>query len=133
MKIEDVPQDGEILQSTIVRDVCYALDDNGNYKEVISVGWEAKNEANNFAWSAINEESERIKEEVVAGKLSPLSYHLSRQVMTTEILAKYTGFSRREISKFCHKPDIFFKLCYDDLHKLATALNISVEQLISID
>lgn len=53
--------------------------------------------------------------------------------MTTEILAKYTGFSRREINKFCHKPDIFFKLCYDDLHKLAAALNISVEQLISID
>jgi hypothetical protein len=133
MKIEDVPQDGEILQSTPVRDVCYAIDENGNYQEVISVGWEAKNEAINFAWSAINEESERIKEEVIAGRLSPLSYHLSRQVMTPEILAKYTGFSRREINKLCHKPDMFFKLCYDDLQKMAMALNISVEQLISVD
>lgn len=133
MKINEVPQDGEILNGTPVRDVCYALDEDGNYKEVISVGWDPKNDAINFAWSAINEESEKIRKEVIAGRLSPLSYHLSRLVMSPVILAQYTGFSRREVKRFCNKPEVFFKLSYDDLSKLAAGLNISVEQLISLD
>jgi len=132
MKVKDVPQDGCILESSGVRDVCYALDEDGNYKEVISVGWEPKNEAINFAWSAINEETEKIRMSVISGELSPLSYHLSRLVMTTHILADYTGFSYRDVKKFC-KPEVFAKLKYDDLSKLASALNITVEQLISIE
>ncbi|NCB98664.1 MAG: hypothetical protein EOM36_09945 [Bacteroidia bacterium] len=133
MKINEVPQDGEILKGTPVRDVCYALDEDGNYKEVISVGWDPKNDAINFAWSAITEESEKIRQEVISGRQSPLSYHLSRLVMTPEILAQYTGFSRRDVKRFCNKPEIFFKLSYDDLSKLAAGLNITVEQLISLD
>ncbi|MEA5005763.1 MAG: hypothetical protein VB022_05040 [Rikenellaceae bacterium] len=133
MKVNDVPQDGEILKGTPVRDVCYALDEDGNYKEVISVGWDPKNEAINFAWSAINEETEKIRHEVIAGRLTPLSYHLSRLVMSPEILAQYTGFSKREVKRFCKNPEVFFKLGYDDLSKLAAGLNISVEQLISLD
>jgi len=132
MKVEEVPQDGGILDSSSVRDVCYALDENGDYKEVISVGWQPKNEAINFAWSVINEESEKIRQDVIDGKLSPLAYHLNKLVMTTHILADYSGFSNREIKRFC-RPEVFVKLKYDDLSKLADALNISVEQLISID
>lgn len=132
MKIKDVPQDGEILESSGVRDVCYAIDENGNYTQVVSVGWEPKNDAIYFAWESINEESEKIKESVLAGTLSPLAYHLHRLVMTPAILADYSGFSKRKIKKFCD-PKPFFKLKYDDLLKLADALNISVEQLISVD
>ncbi|OFY41070.1 MAG: hypothetical protein A2X18_11950 [Bacteroidetes bacterium GWF2_40_14] len=132
MKIKEVPQDGVILESSGVRDVCYAVDENGNYTQVISVGWEPKNDAINFAWEAINEESEQIKVKVIAGTLSPLAYHMHRLVMTPAILADYSGFSKREIKKFC-EPETFSRLKYDDLHKLADALNISVEQLISAD
>lgn len=133
MKINEVPQDGEILNGTPVRDVCYALDEDGNYKEVLSVGWDPKNDAINFAWSAINEETEKVRQEVISGRQSPLSYHLSRLVMTPEILAQYTGFSKRDVKRFCNKPEVFFKLSYDDLSKLAAGLNIPVEQLISLD
>lgn len=132
MKIKEVPQDGKILESSGVRDVCYAVDENGKYAQVISVGWEPKNDAIDFAWQAINEETEKIKSEVIAGKLSPLAYHLSRLVMTPAILADYSGFSKREINKFC-EPDHFSDLNHDDLSKLADALKISVEQLISVD
>jgi hypothetical protein len=132
MKIKEVPQDGAILESTEVRDVCYALDEDGTYKEVLSVGWSPKNEAIQFAWSAINEESAKIRQEVIEGKLSPLAYHLSRLVMTPRILADYTGFSTRKIKKFC-RPELFAGLNHEVLEKLAGALNISVEQLRSID
>ncbi|MPN62804.1 hypothetical protein SDC9_210557 [bioreactor metagenome] len=53
--------------------------------------------------------------------------------MSPEILAQYTGFSKREVKRFCKNPEVFFKLGYDDLSKLAAGLNISVEQLISLD
>ena len=132
MKIKEVPQDGVILESSGVRDVCYAVDENGKYTEVLSVGWEPKNDAINFAWDSINEESERIKEEVLSGKLSPLAYHIHRLVMTPAILADYSGFSKREIKRFC-EPKYFSGLKHDDLTKLAEALQISVEQLISVD
>jgi len=101
MKIKEVPQDGVILESSGVRDVCYAVDENGKYTQVISVGWEPKNDAINFAWAAINEETEKIKTEVLSGKLSPLAYHLHKLVMTPAILADYSGFSKRKIKKFC--------------------------------
>jgi len=132
MKINEVPQDGVIMESSGVRDVCYAIDENGKYTQVLSTGWEPKNDAVNYAWEAINEESERIKMEIAAGKLSPLAYHLNNLVMTPAILADYSGFSKREIKKFC-EPKGFSNLKYDDLKKLADALKISVEQLISVD
>lgn len=132
MKIKEVPQDGVILESSGVRDVCYAVDENGKYTQVISVGWEPKNDAINFAWAAINEETEKIKTEVLSGKLSPLAYHLHKLVMTPAILADYSGFSKRKIKKFC-EPKPFSGLKYDDLLKLADVLKISVEQLISVD
>ena len=132
MKIKEVPQDGVILESSGVRDVCYAVDENGKYTQVISVGWEPKNDAINFAWAAINEETEKIKTEVLSGKLSPLAYHLHKLVMTPAILADYSGFSKRKIKKIC-EPKPFSSLKYDDLLKLADALKISVEQLISVD
>lgn len=132
MKIKEVPQDGEILKSSGVRDVCYAVDENGEYKQVISLGWEPKNDAINFAWEAINEETEKIKEEVLSGKLSPLAYHLHKSLMTPSILADYSSFSKREIKKLC-KPEPFSALKYDELNRLAEALKISVEQLISVD
>ena len=132
MKIKEVPQDGEILNSSGVRDVCYAIDENGEYKQVISVGWEPKNDAVKFAWDAINEENQIIKEEVLEGKLSPLAYHLHKALMTPSILASYSGFSKREIKKLCI-PAKFSNLKYAQLCKLADALKITVEQLNSVD
>lgn len=132
MKIKEVPQDGEILKTSGVRDVCYAVDQNGVYKQVISVGWEPKNDAINFAWEVINEELDKIKEEVISGKLSPLAYHLHKALMTPSILADYSQFSKREIKKLC-KPKHFGALKQEELYRLAQALKITIEQLTSVD
>lgn len=133
MKINDVPQDGNILEkSGEVRDVCYAVDENGEYKQVISVGWEPKNEAINYAWSLIEEESELIKRDVISGKLSPLAYHIHRSVMTPEILSSYTGFTKLEIKRWC-KPKHFMKLDNDKLGIIARVLKMDIEQLVSVE
>ena len=45
MKIEEVPQDLKYYEGTVVRDVNYAVDDEGHYKAVMSDGWAPKTEA----------------------------------------------------------------------------------------
>lgn len=132
MKIKDVPQDGKILTQSEVRDVCYAVDENGDYKQVISVGWDPKNEAIDYAWETIREECEEIKKDVLAGKASPLAYHIHRLVMTPEILASYSGFSKREIKRWCEAKH-FAKMSPGELQRIADALRIDVKQLVSLD
>lgn len=132
MKIKDVPQDGKILTNSEVRDVCYAVDENGDYKQVISVGWDPKNEAIDYAWETIAEECEEIKKEVIAGNASPLAYHIHRMVMTPDILASYSGFSKREIKRWC-KAKHFAKMSPGELQRIADALRIEVNKLVSID
>lgn len=132
MKTNEVPQDGSILEKSGVRDVCYAVDENGEYKQVISVGWDPKNDAINYAWQTINEECEEIKRDVIAGKKSPLAFHIHRLVMTPEILAGYSCFTKHQIKKWC-KAKHFNKLSENELEVLARALSIEVNQLISID
>lgn len=132
MKICDVPQDGEILEKSGVRDVCYAVDENGNYKQVISVGWDPKNDAINYAWQTIKEECDEIKREIYAGEKSPLAFHIHNLVMTPEILAGYSGFSKYQIKKWCRAKH-FNNITQCDLQILAKALNMELNQLISID
>ena len=56
MKVNEVPQDGRILESSGVRDLCYATDETGDYKQVISVGLDAKIVALDFTWESIYQE-----------------------------------------------------------------------------
>ena len=132
MKTEEVPQDGGILEKSGVRDVCYAVDENGDYKQVISVGWDPKNDAIGYAWQTIFDECEEIKKEVIAGKKSPLAYHIHKLVMTPDILAAYSGFTKHQIKKWC-KAKHFNKLSNQELELLARALKIELTQLLTTD
>ncbi|MDD2538545.1 MAG: hypothetical protein WC377_08125 [Bacteroidales bacterium] len=135
MKVKEVPQDDEFFQpdsAVQLRDRTYALDENGQYQEVPSAGWKPKNEAIRFSWDNRGEEAEALRQKVIAGKCSPLVYHMAKSVMTPRILADYSGFSRREIHKFS-KPKHFETLEQAELSRLAEAMNISVEELTSTD
>ncbi|HHV04132.1 MAG: helix-turn-helix transcriptional regulator [Bacteroidales bacterium] len=135
MKVNEVPQDNDFFQpdsSILLRDRNFALDENGKFREVPSVGWKPKNDAIKFAWKNRMEEAEEMRRQVTAGKSSPLAYHMVRMLMTPPILAGYTGISRRKIKKFC-KPKHFATIKTGELSRLADALSISVEELTSID
>ena len=45
MKVKDVPQDLKYLKGTVIRDLDYAVDEDGNYQAVVSDGWDPKNDA----------------------------------------------------------------------------------------
>lgn len=45
MKVKEVPQDLKYYKDSVVRDLTYAVDEEGQYKAVVSDGWEVKNDA----------------------------------------------------------------------------------------
>jgi Fic family protein len=128
MKVEEVPQDGEYLDKTNLREVCYALDEEGNYRQVLSVGWQAKNDALSLTWEHILEEAEAIRQEVLAGKKSPLAYHMKRRLLNVKTLAAYAGVPKRTVRKHLHAA-AFLQLEASVLQKYAGAMSITVAEL----
>ncbi|MDR1455967.1 MAG: hypothetical protein LBJ01_09980 [Tannerella sp.] len=128
MKIEEVPQDDRYLGRTTVRDVCYALDANGEYRQAVSTGWEAKNEALSLAWEAVAEDAEAARREVLAGKKSPLAHHMKKHLFDVGLLASYTGFSKKTVRKHL-QPGAFAGLDDRTLGRYADVLSISTEEL----
>jgi hypothetical protein len=130
MKARDVPQEDSILEGH--RRACYALDDSGHYTVVASRGWEVEKIVNGVANADLREELEQVRRRVVAGRASPLEYHMQRCQMTPALLAANTGQSgiwggwrvRRHL-----RPGVFAKLDDALLARYAVALRVTVEEL----
>ena len=131
MKVKEVPQDSKYFKNTVIRDVAYAVDDDGNYTSVISAGWEVKSDALEITWDEIDERCEAIRGKVLAGRLSPLAYHLEKNIMNIGLFAKYTGQTKRKVKKHL-KPESFKELNDSVLHKYAEVLRISIEELKTV-
>jgi hypothetical protein len=130
MKKKEVPQDNDGLQQGKFRDVCYVVDEDGNYTTELSTGWSPKNEAMKQAWEQVNEKVEEAKQDVISGRKSILSWHMEKNIMAIKLLSQYTGIPRRKIRKHL-KPGIFSALDNNMLQKYADAFNISLEELIN--
>lgn len=131
MKKEQVPQDNEGLHEGKFRDLCYAVDDDGNYVAVHSTGWSPKNEAMKQAWEEIHIKVDEARKKVIDGELSMLAYHMEKNIMAIKLLSQYTGISRRKIRKHM-KPEVFANLETKVLQKYTDAFNISMEELTDI-
>lgn len=128
MKKEEVPQDDENLFEGKFKVVKYAVDENGNYGTVGSVGWEPENTVLNQAWDEINKKVAEAKEKVEAGELSPLAYHMEKNIMDVAMLAQYMDISKRNVSKHL-EPAGFNELDGKMLSRYAEVFDISVEEL----
>jgi hypothetical protein len=127
MKKKEVPQD-EGLNEGRFEDVCYALDENGNYVAVLSKGWNPKTDALLQAWEVINEKVEEVRQQVLSGEISPIAYYMEKNLMDLKLLSDYVGLPKRKIRKHL-KPDRFKKLEEEILMKYAETFGISVEML----
>jgi len=128
MKVNDVPQDERYFTGTNIRDICYAVDDEGKYHQVASAGWEPKNEALALTWEHIKEEAEAIRKEVVAQKKSPLAYYMHLKLCSIPILADDTGIPRRIIKRHLNM-EAFLRADSEYIAKYAAALNIDANDL----
>lgn len=131
MKVSDVPQDLNYYKDTVVRDLNYAVDEQGRYQAVVSDGWEAKDDALDVAWDDVREQCDEVLERIKKGETSPLEYHATKNLMPINLLSSYTGFSKRTIRKHFN-PANFIKLDNDTLSIYADVLRITVEDLKTI-
>ena len=132
MKIEEVPQDLKYYKGYHVRDVNYAVDDEGHYHAVLSDGWAPKTEALDLALDEINEQCQEIQEKIRRGESSPLEYHAVKNLMDVDLLSDYTGFSKRTIRKH-FQPEHFAALDEETLKTYADVLRITVEELRKVE
>lgn len=130
MKIKDVPQDPGILDN-YGREVCYAVDQNGNYSLAQSIGWDPKNIANRQAWQAIENKINKAREDILDGKLSPIGFYMACNQMDVRLLAQYMGLYCWQVRRHL-KPAVFKKVKADVLGKYAALFNVSVDELKSL-
>lgn len=90
MEIKDVPQDPGILDD-YGREICYAVDRNGNYSLAQSIGWDPKNVANRQAWQVIEKKIDKARKDIGDGKLSPIGFYMACNQMDVRLLAQYMG------------------------------------------
>lgn len=127
MKKEDIPQDDGALNK-LTKEVVYAVDQSGKYTTELSTGWEVKAEALDLAWEDIQKRIELARKKVINGEASPLLYFMELRLMDTGIISAYTGFWKWTIRRHM-KPAVFNKLPVEKLQKYASAFNVTVEEL----
>ncbi len=127
MKKKEVPQDEGLMEGRF-EDVCYALDENGNYVAVLSKGWSPKNEAMLQAWDVIHEKVEQVRQEVIAGRIGPIAYYMEKNLMDLKLLADYADLPKRKVRKHLN-PGKFIKLTDDILQRYADTFEISLQEL----
>ena len=129
MRKENVPQDVGLAGP--MREVVYAVDEDGRYEAVPSYGWDPKTVALRQAWERILAELAAIAEKVAEGELSPLAWHMTRHQMTPALLAKYARINRWRIRRHM-KAGPFRRLKASHLERYAEAFGIPVAELETI-
>lgn len=132
MKKEDVPQDKSDLEKADIREMCYALDENGEYTTELSTGWEPKTIALNNALEEINERISHAKARVLRNETSPIEYFMEVNKMDLGILASYVGIWKWRVRRH-FKPAVFNRLEDKILKKYADVFDISIPELKNIE
>lgn len=127
MRKTEVPQDNTRMNAG-VREIAYAVDENGSYTQVQSLGWEAKDTVNEQAWEVIVSEIVSEIRQIKAGKRSPLAFHMCKNLMNVSLLASYADLPQWRVKRHL-RGDIFRKLEPDMRKRYADVFNISVEEL----
>jgi hypothetical protein len=129
MKVDEVPQDITFYEGK--KRACYALNDEGKYVIVASSGWSAEDVVNSLAVAELEASLEETRKAVLAGRKSPLAYHMERRQMTPEILSKTAGIACFRVKRH-FRPDVFFRLKTSILESYARALAMTLEELKSV-
>ena len=132
MKVKEVPQDLKYFKDNLIRDLNYALDEDGHYTSIISDGWDVKNDALSIVWEDILAECEPIRQQVLEKKISPIAYHMKKNLQDVGLLSTYSGIPKRKIKKHLRYEE-FMKLDETTLQKYADALRLSVEELKQVN
>ena len=131
MKKNEVPQDKSNLESANFKELCYAVDESGEYTTQLSTGWEPKAIALSNAIEEIEARIEDAKKRVQAGTTSPIEYYMELHKMDLGVLASYAGIWKWRVKRH-FKPSVFKKLNQKTLQKYAEVFEVSVSELQQI-
>lgn len=131
MKAKDIPQDPSALDK-YTKEVCYVVNESGEYVTELSRGWEIKADALDVAWDDIAKRVETAKEKVKRGEASPLLYYMELKLMDIDIVAAYTGMWKWRVKRHL-KPSSFKNLSKRVLEKYASVFEVNVEDLKSLE
>lgn len=126
MRESDVPQDEGLNRG--LKEITYAVDQDGRYVVVASLGWEPKNIANAQAWEVIADDIRTQAHRVRAGERSPLAYHLARNLMTVALAASYVRLPRWRVKRHL-KPSVFSRLKPEILQRYADLFGLTLAEL----
>lgn len=129
MKKQDVPQDNNVTLDG-ERKAMYAVDENGEYTVVASSGWEVEEAVTSMAVEHYKELADEALQQVRQGSASPLKYHMFARRFNVDTLAQTTGLFQWQVKRHL-KPKTFSNLNSKLLERYATAMGISVEQLLT--
>jgi hypothetical protein len=127
MRKKDIPQDPSALVNYI-KELCYAVDENGNYTTANSTGWEVKTTALEVAWKDIEKRILDARQKVVNREASPILYFMELRLMDMSIVSAYTGFWKWTIKRHL-RPSVFKNLSVQKLRRYAEVFEIEIEDL----
>jgi hypothetical protein len=128
MKENEVPQDKSNFSKTNIKELVYAIDEEGNYKTALSSGWEPKTIALSNSIEEIKERIDWARKLVLNGEISPIAYFMELNKMDLSILSSYVGMWKWRVNRHL-KPKVFKKLSDKVLQKYAETFSISVDKL----
>ncbi|MDB5256504.1 MAG: hypothetical protein JWM14_1199 [Chitinophagaceae bacterium] len=130
MKKEELPQDPSVLDK-FTKDLCYVVDESGNYTTGLSRGWEVKAAALDLAWDDIKERIADARQKALKGEISPLLFFMELRLMDMDTLAGYSGFWKWQIKRHM-KPGVFKNLSDKKLERYAKVFEVSVDDLKNV-
>ena len=131
MKKDEVPQDKSNLESAQIKELYYAVDEDGKYTTELSTGWEPKTIALSNAIEEIESRITDAKRRVEAGETSPIEYYMELHRMDLSVLSSYVGLWKWRVKRH-FKPSVFRRLSQRTLQKYADVFEISVSELKQI-
>ena len=132
MRKDDIPQDDSKLSDKSMKELCYAVDKNGNYTTGLSTGWEAKSIALDLTIKNLDQQIEEAKNEVLKGQKSPIYYFMIREKMDIGILAGYMSRPKWIIKRH-FKPHVFEKLKKSTVKKYADIFSVDETKLTNFN
>jgi hypothetical protein len=131
MRERDVPQEGNATLAG-KRKAVYAVGDDGRLRIVQSRGWEVEEVVTRQALDDLERRAQEGRSRVLAGRSSPLEYHMYRARMDVALLSQATGLWRWRVRRH-FRPEIFARLPRALRQRYADALGITLEALTRLD
>lgn len=128
MKESDVPQDKSSLKQNDIKELCYAVNDKGEYVTTLSSGWDTKTIVQEATLSQIQERIDLAKQQVYDEICSPIVYYMEVHRMDIQTLCAYVSMWTWRVKRH-FKPSVFNRLNNKVLQRYADAFSITIEEL----